>query len=106
MKKSNTVEEQDQDGAEKVAQKKSPKKLAKRGMKTTAKKKVSSRISKTGKYTSIRHMMESLFRDDKELTFDKVIKVVKREYPNSAYNRNHFSWYHNKIVSNGKTKNR
>jgi len=69
-------------------------------------KKVSTRISKSGKYTSIRHMMEQILAKTPDITSEKVIPMVKKEYPNSAFKPNHLAWYRGKIVKQGKTKNR
>ena len=61
-----------------------------------------SRESKSGKYKSIRHLMEVLFFKDKELTKEEALKIVKKEYPGSGFaeeRSNHFSWYHTHIVN-------
>lgn len=89
-------------GMKKVSKKRLAK-IGKKGGKTT---KPSSRISKSGKFKSIRHLMENLLAKNKKLTFEKANESVLKEYPDSKFNNVHFSWYKNKIVSHGETKDR
>jgi len=80
--------------------KKAEKKVTKKAAtKKAATKKVSSRISKSGKYSSIRNLMESLFAKNKEVSFEDALKTVKKEYPNSKFNKQHFGWYRTQIIS-------
>jgi len=59
-----------------------------------------SRISKSKKYKSIRHMMEAMFYKNQNFTSEEAMKLMKKEYPDSAYVKsNHFPWYHTKIAN-------
>jgi hypothetical protein len=59
-----------------------------------------SRASRSGKYKSMRHMMEAMFYKNQNLTSDEAMKMVKKEFPDSAYVKsNHFPWYHTHIVN-------
>ena len=78
-----------------MATKKSAKKAAKKGARVARPKSVS------GKYKSIYHLHEVLFSKNKDADFDTVFAVVKKEFPKSAYAKNHFSWYKSHIVSHG-----
>ena len=80
----------------KVAAKKA---TAKKAEKKTTAKKVSSRISKSGKFTSIRNLMESLFAKNKEVKFEECLKIVGKEYPASKFNKQHYGWYRTQIIS-------
>lgn len=73
-------------------------KKTKKPAKKTEKK---SRASKSGKYKSIRHMMETLFYKNQNLTADDAMKIAKKEFPDSKYveSGNHFTWYHTHIVN-------
>lgn len=105
MKKSNAVEKEVLENPPKRAPKTAVKKAdAKKAEKKT--KKTSTRISKSGKYESIRHMMEALFKGNKKLESEEAVKAVKKEYPASAFNGKHFAWYKAKIMSGNATKNR
>jgi hypothetical protein len=65
-----------------------------------------SRISKSGKYKSIRHLIETLIKEDRNTTKEKVDKIVKQEYPTSSYITNptgsHWSWYQTHIAHRGR----
>ena len=84
--------------------------VAKRRTEKTQKgtKKVSTRISKSGKYTSLRHMMEVLLVKNPKLAYDDTVKLVQAEYPNRMehWNVKHFAWFRTQIVTNGDIKNR
>ncbi len=51
------------------------------------------RISKSGKYHSIRALAFSLFDKDKDITKEKMSKVMAKEYPGSKFSDGHFPWY-------------
>ena len=61
------------------------------------------RTSVSGKYKSIRNMMEILFAKNKDITEDEVWDILIEEYPESSWvinDTNHYSWYRTIIVSN------
>lgn len=61
------------------------------------------RTSASGKYKSVRNMMEILFAKNKKITEDEVWPIVVKEYPESSWvinDTNHYSWYRTTIVSN------
>ena len=82
--------------------------VAKKGKKASAKKEVKHREeSKSGKYKSIRHLMETAFAKNMEMTKAEAIEVVKKEFPNASFLVNptsHFGWYKSHIVSKGEWK--
>ena len=88
---------------EEVTKKKTAKKADKKGGKP---KKASTRISKSGKFKSIRHLMESLLSKTPKLEYKKAEEAVLREYPNSKFKATHFGWYKNKIQTHKETKTR
>lgn len=88
---------------EDVTKKKLAKKADKKGGKP---KKASTRISKSGKFKSIRHLMETLLAKNKNLDYKKAEEAVLREYPNSKFKNTHFGWYKNKIQTHKETKTR
>lgn len=62
----------------------------------------------SGKYESLRALMEELLlaNYDKNslkptITYDEIEKIVFSEYPTSKFNKKHLSWYVNKILKNG-----
>lgn len=70
------------------------------------KKDESSRISKSGKYTSLRNLMETLFAKKKDAGLDEVTKTVKAEYPGCSFlsggrTQKRFGWYKSHIVGHG-----
>lgn len=63
--------------------------------------------STSGKYKSVRHLMEILFKKNKSITNEQAKKIVKKEYPNSKYlksNTTHFPWYRTHIAHRGEFK--
>jgi len=89
----------------KSAKKKSAKKSAKK--KSAKKERVPREQSKSGKYVSIRHLMETLFAKNQDLEKDAAIAAVKKEFPKAAFLANpgsHFGWYKSHIVSHGEYK--
>ena len=75
----------------KTTKKVSPKKQSKEQLK-----------SKSGKYRSVRHLLETLFSKNKELTKEEARAAVKKEFPDSKYLRTtktHFSWYKSHILN-------
>jgi hypothetical protein len=101
-----TVEEETEAGigdnipSKKVAKKVSKKASPKKAVKKTSKKVSTQRPkSKSGNYKNIRHLMESLFAKSKDLTVEAATKVVKKEFPISAFNNAHYSWYKTHIVN-------
>lgn len=79
--------------------------MAKANKKAQVKSKVAAKEkskSKSGKYKSVRHLLETLFFKNKELTKDEAKAVVKKEFPDSKYLRTtktHFSWYKSHILN-------
>lgn len=73
---------------------------------TKATKTKSTRISKSGKFTSIRHLMEETLKKNKSISFEDAAKIVLKEYPNSAFKQNHLAWYKSRIITLGETKTR
>lgn len=60
--------------------------------------------STSGKYKSVRHLLEMLFAKNKDLARDEAKAIVKKEFPDSKYLRTtktHFSWYKSHIVGHG-----
>ena len=101
-----TAEEENEAGigtktpSKKVAKKGSKKASSKKAAKKTSKKVRTQRPkSKSGNYKNIRHLMESLFAKSKDLTAEAATKAVKKEFPASAFNNAHFSWYKTHIVN-------
>jgi hypothetical protein len=77
--------------------------LKTRKIETIAKiKKGRSRLSKSGGFKSIRHLLEEIFAKNKNITRAEVIKQVKIEFPDSKLvteeKPTNFSWYVNFIV--------
>lgn len=62
-----------------------------------------SRISKSGKFKNIRHLIETLAIEDRAVSQDKVDAAVKKEFPDSSYilKGNHWPWYKCKIITKG-----
>jgi len=82
---------------EKIENKSKKEKTAKKVEKKIEKK---TRVSRSGTYKSIRHMMETMFYKNQDFSSDEAMKIVKKEFPDSAYvNSNHFPWYHTHIVN-------
>ncbi len=84
----------------KKATKKSVKKVTKgktaKG-KTAKKERHARPKSKSGKFPSIRKLMESLL-GQKTMDFDKAMATVKKEFPDSAFSKKHYSWYVYQII--------
>lgn len=78
----------------------------KKNAKTAAKKERKSRVSKSGKFNSIRALVESLIKKNKDMEFAAMEKEIKKEYPDSKFNNKHYAWYRNDILVKGNTKNR
>lgn len=78
----------------------------KKSAKTAAKKERKSRVSKSGKFKSIRDLVESLIKKNKDMEFAVMEKEIKKEYPDSKFNNKHYAWYRNDILVKGNTKNR
>ena len=58
--------------------------------------------STSGKYKTIYHLLETMFAKNRELTAEKAMIAVTREFPQSAYVKSdHFPWYKTHIVSRG-----
>ncbi len=55
--------------------------------------KLPERLSKSGKYKSIRALAFYLFDKDKNVSKEKMIKVMEKEYPESKFADGHFAWY-------------
>jgi hypothetical protein len=64
-----------------------------------------SRISKSGKFRNLRHLVETLVAADKNISKEKVDAAVKKEFPDSAYITNssgsHWPWYKCHIITKG-----
>lgn len=88
---------------EKKTDKKEEKKEEKKAEKKTEKK-AKRPASTSGKYKNIRHLIESLFAGNKEISYEDTVKRVSAEFPESAYKKTHYAWYKNKIVSHGEWK--
>ena len=61
------------------------------------------RTSVSGKYKSVRNMMEILFAENKDISEDDVWDILIEEYPESSWvvnDSNHYPWYKSTIVSN------
>jgi hypothetical protein len=100
MRKLTKEEEQEAGIATPKAAKKVSKPATKKSSKKTAKKtRVQRPKSKSGNYKNIRHLMESLFAKKKDATAEETTKVVKKEFPTSAFNNSHYSWYKTHIVN-------
>lgn len=90
--------------AEESKTEKKSKKSEKKSKKS--KKEESTRESKTGKYTSFRHMVEAVFYKDKDAKVDDVIGIAKKEYPGCSFltggrTNKRFGWYKSHIVNHG-----
>ena len=55
--------------------------------------KLPDRLSKSGKYHSIRSLAFHLFDKDKDIAKEKMVKLMIREYPGSKFDEGHFAWY-------------
>lgn len=58
--------------------------------------------STSGAYKSIRHLMETLFAKNKNITQEAFIKAVVKDYPGAQVKgkeSKYFKWYHNQIVN-------
>lgn len=56
--------------------------------------------SKSGKYKNIRHLLETLFHKNPNLTSEEAMQEVKKEFPGSKYvASNHYPWYRTHIIS-------
>jgi len=92
---------------ESKAEKKSSKKdKGEKKSKKASKKEESTRESKTGKYTSFRHMVEAVFYKNREASVDDVIAIAKKEYPGCSFltggrTSKRFGWYKSHIVNHG-----
>jgi hypothetical protein len=81
----------------KVTAKKAEKKVtAKKAEK--AEKAVSKRASKSGKFSSIKLFMVHLFDTTPNITAEKAEGLVKKEFPNSKFNKAHFSHYRKNLT--------
>jgi len=64
-----------------------------------------SRISKSGKFRTLRHLVETLIAANKDISQEKVDAAVKKEFPDSAYITNssgsHWPWYKCHIITKG-----
>lgn len=91
-----------QENPAKKAAKKVTKKVSKKE-KTTKKVRQARPKSKSGKYTSISNLMGVLLKQ-KGMTWEKAQKVVKHEFPDSAFAKDektakrHFAWYNYQLV--------
>lgn len=78
------------------------KKKTKKTKKTATKAVAKTRASVSGKYKSIRHLLENLFARNKDLTTELALPHVKKEFPKTGFVSSpsaHFAWYKSKIVS-------
>lgn len=67
-----------------------------KGMKTGTKGGMKSRPkSVTGEHTSIKQLVSELFATDPEIKYEAVEKAVMAEFPDSAFNKTHFTYYKN-----------
>lgn len=68
------------------------------------KQKFQSRISLSGKYKSVRNLIETLLDNNPKLTMTEAIKAVEVEYPNSAFMQDayrQFAYYKSVILKGG-----
>ncbi len=85
-----------------TAKKKATKKTKKSATKKKGTAKKSTRLSKSGKYKSTRHLVESLFAKKKDMSAEDMEKAVKKEYPKGAFTaKTHYPWYKTRIVNRG-----
>ena len=54
--------------------------------------------SVTGKHKSVKALMEEILTSDPEIKYEDAEAQVKAEFPDSAFNKGHFSWYKRKIL--------
>jgi hypothetical protein len=64
------------------------------------------RMSKSGKFKNLRHLIETVFAKNKGAEKKDIDKIVKVEYPGSAFlkvgpQNTHFNWYRAHIVGKG-----
>lgn len=62
--------------------------------------------STSGKYKSVRHLMEVIFAKNADMAYDKIEAHVKKEFPSSKFQKTHYSWYKNQIISHSRTTER
>ena len=57
--------------------------------------------SLSGKYTSLRNMVEILFAKNKNTTYEEMAELVKTEYPDSSFlnNKGNYTWYKTTILT-------
>ena len=57
--------------------------------------------SLSGKYTSLRNMVEILFAKNKNITYEEMAQLVKEEYPSSSFlnNKGNYTWYKTTILT-------
>ena len=60
--------------------------------------------SVSGKYKFIRHLVEDLLIENPDIHYEEMKKAVLEEFPESAFNKSHYSWYLNKIIVNQEFK--
>lgn len=68
------------------------------------KQKFQSRISLSGKYKSIRNLIETLLNNNSKTTLIEAIKIIEAEYPNSAFLRDAYrqwAYYKSMILKSG-----
>ena len=88
----------------KKVEKKSTKKIAKKAAKKTAKHIGHSKPEcATGKFKSIRNLLETLFAKNKDLSKEDADVAVKKHFPKSQWVKvgTHFTWYKSHIVNRG-----
>lgn len=75
-------------------------------VKKSKRKERKSRISKSGKWRNLRHMIESMIIKNRNITQEEVDAAVKKEFPVSKYITNsigtHWPWYYCHIISKGR----
>ncbi|MBI5344319.1 MAG: HNH endonuclease [Deltaproteobacteria bacterium] len=58
----------------------------------------------SGKHKNIRHLVEESLDENPDITAEEMKKAVLEEFPTSAFDKAHYSWYINKIIVNGEWK--
>ena len=58
----------------------------------------------TGEHKYIRQLVEELLDSNPNISYEEMEKNVLKEFPKSAFNKNHYAWYINKIIVNGEFK--
>ncbi len=57
-----------------------------------------------GKHKTIRYLVEELLDKNPDIAYEEMNSAVLEEFPTSAFNKSHYSWYINKIIVNGEWK--